>query len=275
MDIVTISVVFYKNKATDLNTILTSVYNYGSFKKNIILYIIDNSPTDELKTLCPDDRTVYIHNPSNPGFGAAHNIGIKKAIEIGSKYHFIINPDIFFERNVIEKMVNAMDKDAGIGMIMPQVLNLDGSIQNLPKLLPTPFSIILRKLKKPRAIYNQFINRYELRNVPNDKIYNVPILSGCFTLLNLEAIRMVGIYDDKFFMYFEDWDLSRRMHQHYKTLYYPKVSVYHGYDSGANKNFKLFIIFIKSAIHYFNKWGWFFDSERRKVNKAVLDQFNA
>lgn len=275
MDIITISVVFYKNKASDLNTILSSIYEYGSFKKNIKLYIIDNSPTDELKKLCPDDRTEYIHNPSNPGFGAAHNIGINKAIEIGSKYHFIVNPDISFEGNVIEKMVNAMDKDAGIGMIMPQVLNLDGSIQNLPKLLPTPFSIILRKFKKPRAIYNQFINRYELRNVPKDKIYNVPILSGCFTLLNLEAIRMVGIYDDNFFMYFEDWDLSRRMHQQYKTLYYPKVSVYHGYDSGANKNFKLFIIFIKSAIHYFNKWGWFFDSERRKVNKAVLDQFNA
>ena len=86
---------------------------------------------------------------------------------------------------------------------------------------------------------------------------------------------MVGIFDDKFFMYFEDWDLSRRMHLHYKTLYYPIVSVYHGYDSGANKNLKLFKIFIKSAIHYFNKWGWFFDSQRNKVNKAVLDQFNS
>ena len=275
MQKITFSVVLYKNKASDLNTLLSSINNCCYFKNNVKLYIIDNSPTDDLKTLCPDDRTEYIHNPSNPGFGAAHNIAIKKAFEIPSKYHFIVNPDILFERNVIETMVNAMDKDAGIGMMMPQVLNLDGSIQNLPKLLPTPFNIVLRKFKKPKAIYNQFINRYELRSVPNDKIYNAPILSGCFTLLNLEALRMVGIYDDKFFMYFEDWDLSRRMHQHYKTLYYPKVSVYHGYDSGANKNFKLFKIFIKSAIYYFNKWGWFFDIERRKVNKAVLDQFNA
>jgi GT2 family glycosyltransferase len=112
-----------------------------------------------------------------------------------------------------------------------------------------------------------------LRFVPIDLTYNAPVLSGCFTLLNLKAIQEVGLYDDKYFMYFEDWDLSRRMHKKYKTLYYPKVSVYHEYESGANKNARLFIIFIKSAVTYFNKWGWFFDKDRSEVNKATLAQF--
>ena len=85
--------------------------------------------------------------------------------------------------------------------------------------------------------------------------------------------KEVGVYDDRFFMYFEDWDLSRRMHQKYKTIYYPKVSVVHGYESGANKDKRLFKIFVKSAIYYFNKWGWFFDSERNKINKKTLQQF--
>ena len=75
-------------------------------------------------------------------------------------------------------------------------------------------------------------------------------------------------------MYFEDWDLSRRMHQYYKTVYFPKVSVYHEYESGANKNKKLFMIFIKSGIYYFNKWGWIFDKERIIINKKALNQFN-
>ena len=70
---------------------------------------------------------------------------------------------------------------------------------------------------------------------------------------NLKAIQEIGMYDDNYFMYFEDWDLSRRMHKKYKTIYYPLVSVYHGYESGANKSFKLFKIFIHSAITYFNK----------------------
>jgi GT2 family glycosyltransferase len=74
-------------------------------------------------------------------------------------------------------------------------------------------------------------------------------------------------------MYFEDWDLSRRMHKKYNTIYFPKVSIYHGYESGANKSISLFITFIKSAIRYFNKWGWFVDRERVAINKAALSQF--
>ena len=242
-----------------------------SFK--IKLFLVDNSPTDNLKLLATDSRIEYLHNPSNPGFGAAHNIAIKRAIDIGSMYHFIINPDVFFDSDVISKMVDAMEHDSGIGMMMPQVLNLDGSIQYLPKLLPSPFSILWRKIKRPQKQYSKFISQYELRSIPHDMTYNAPILSGCFTLLNLKAIQEVGMYDDNFFMYFEDWDLSRRMHKKYKTIYCPNESVYHGYESGANKNSRLLIIFIKSAITYFNKWGWFFDIERGKINKAALEQF--
>ena len=58
-----------------------------------------------------------------------------------------------------------------------------------------------------------------------------------------------------------------------ETIYFPKVSVVHGYESGANKSIKFFLIFVNSAITYFNKWGWFFDSERNKINKKTLSQF--
>ncbi|PKB17435.1 glycosyltransferase [Flavobacterium sp. 5] len=245
------------------------------FRENldIKLFLVDNSINDNLKKTCEDLRIHYIHNPSNPGFGGAHNIAIKKAIECGSDYHFIVNPDIYFEGNVISSMVAYMEEDITVGMMMPQILNLDGTVQNLPKLLPSPCSILMRKLKRPKLIYNTFINTYELRFVDKKMIYNTPILSGCFTLLNLKAIQEIGMYDDNYFMYFEDWDLSRRMHAKYKTIYYPEVSVYHGYESGANKNSRLFKVFINSAITYFNKWGWFFDSERRSINKKALAQF--
>lgn len=268
--IITASIVSYKN---DPKILQNSIDSFLNTTLDVKLYLIDNSPNDDLKTLVSDSRIEYIHNPTNPGFGAAHNIAIQKAIEFGSKFHFIVNPDIYFEDKVIQSMVSYAQKDLTIGMMMPQILNLDGSVQNLPKLLPNPFSILLRKIKKPTKAYQKFINQYELRNIPEKQIYNAPVLSGCFTLLNLEAIKKIGFYDDKFFMYFEDWDLSRRIHKHYKTIYFPLVSVYHGYDSGANKNRKLFEIFVNSAITYFNKWGWFFDSERKKINEEALKQF--
>lgn len=264
------SIVLYNTDSFELTKTINSIFCENL---NIKLFLIDNSSQDNLRVLEKDQRIEYIHNPSNPGFGAAHNIAIHKAIEENFNYHFIVNPDIYFEGAVISPMIEFMKNDSTIGMMMPQILNLDGTVQHLPKLLPAPISIVWRKLKKPKKAYEKFINRYELRDIPEKEIYNAPVLSGCFTLLNLEAIKNVGGYDDKFFMYFEDWDLSRRIHSQYKTIYFPRVSVYHGYESGANKSRKLFKIFVNSAMTYFNKWGWFFDSERKKINKEALQQF--
>ena len=263
------SIVVYNSDWDEVSRLLDCLV----ISKTVKIFIIDNSLTSVLQDLCLNRKIEYIHNPTNPGFGTAHNIAITKALEMGYSYHFVINPDIYFEGDIITPMIEYMDKDSSIGMLMPKILNLDGTVQNLPKLLPSPLSIILRKIKKPYTIHQKFIDKYELRKVPNELIYNTPILSGCFTLLNLNAIKEIGQYDDKYFMYFEDWDLSRRMHKSYKTIYYPNVSVYHGYESGANKNKKLLKIFISSAITYFNKWGWFFDKDRMKFNKKALNQF--
>jgi GT2 family glycosyltransferase len=216
----------------------------------------------------------YIFNPSNPGFGASHNIAFKRSIEMDFKYHFVVNPDIQFGSGVIESIVKEFETDISIGMIMPKILNTDGTIQYLPKLLPSPFSIFSRKIKIPKYFYNYFVNKYELRFVPVQYKYNAPILSGCFTAFSIDALKKVGLYDNKYFMYFEDWDLSRRMHNNFKTLYFPNVFVYHDYNSGANKSIKLLVIYLKSAIHYFNKWGWFFDKKRKIINSITLSQFN-
>jgi len=262
-------IVLYKNDELQLKKLLRS---FSNCELDVHIFLIDNSPTDKLKIFANKSNITYIYNPSNPGFGSAHNIAIKMAVKQGSEYHCIINPDIFFDEDVIGPMVNYMKHDDTIGMLMPQILNIDGSIQTLPKLLPSPFSILMRKLKWPPLFFKEFINIYELREVPSEQIYNSPVLSGCFTLLNLKVIEEIGMYDDQFFMYFEDWDLSRRIHRKFKTIYFPLVSVYHGYESGANKSFKLFIIFLKSTFKYFSKWGWFFDLERKKINSSALAQ---
>lgn len=269
---ITASIVLYKN---DPKILLKSIRCFLDSKvgDSSHLYLIDNSPTDELKDIIINPKVEYIFNPSNPGFGASHNIALVRAINENIDYHFIINPDVVFSEDVIVRMTDYMAVNLDIGMMMPQILNDDGTVQNLPKLLPSPMSVLMRKLKRPESYYAHFIDNYELRFVSKNQIYNAPVLSGCFTTLRLDAVREVGMYDDRFFMYFEDWDLSRRMHQKYKTVYFPDVSITHGYESGANKSKKLFKIFIQSAIHYFNKWGWFFDKDRNRINKKTLEQF--
>jgi GT2 family glycosyltransferase len=84
--------------------------------------------------------------------------------------------------------------------------------------------------------------------------------------LNVDALQEVGIFDDRYFMYAEDMDLSRRIHERYKTLYYPEVFVYHEYAKSSYLNLRLLFSHIVSIIRYFNKWGWFFDPLRKKFN---------
>ncbi|AIN73465.1 glycosyltransferase family 2 protein [Flavobacterium psychrophilum] len=262
------SIVLYDNSTEEITKAICCVL---STQQDVKLYLIDNSPTNRLNVLQNiDSRIVYVFNNANIGFGAAHNIALKESIKDQVQFHVIVNPDIYYTEDVISNMLNFAEKDENIGMMMPQVLNFDGTVQNLPKLLPSPFSVLFRKIKFPKKIYANFIDRYELRFVLKNTIYNPPILSGCFTLLNIDAVKKVGMYDDKFFMYFEDWDLSRRIHQEYKTIYFPLTSVYHGYESGANRSARLFKVYLKSAFMFFNKWGWFFDSERIKINRKVL-----
>lgn len=266
---VTASIVLYNTSEKQINSLLKS---FLLVTIDIVVYIIDNSPNENLKMYFTNTRYVYISRKNNPGFGSSHNHAIKLAIKNKSAYHFVINPDITFNDDILTKMVTYMHFNPKVGMLMPEILNLDGTVQFLPKLLPSPWSLIVRKIKLSNFIFKSYLRKYELRNIASKKIINVPVLSGCFTLIRAEVFCEVGLYDEKYFLYFEDWDFSRRVHKKYLTLFFPVVSVYHEYNSGANKDLELFIVFIKSAFVYFSKWGWFSDKERKDLNKNAISQ---
>jgi len=265
------SVVLYNHSFEEIRKLTRSLIG---FNKDLVIYLIDNSSENKLEKLQEMSPNIkYVHFPHNPGFGHAHNHAIKNAIENNYDFHFVINPDIDFIEDAITPMVHYMQNHTEVGMMMPKILNQDLTPQYLPKLLPSPYSVVLRKIKKPAFLYKKFISDYELRHISGNINYEAPILSGCFTLFRLEALKEIGLYDDNFFMYFEDWDISRRMNQKYKNIVYQDCAVIHHYESGANKNPKLFRIFLSSAYRYFNKWGWLIDKERGNKNQKTLAQF--
>ena len=267
--IISASIVTYNTPYEDIRNLIDSLTSSVLNK----LYIIDNTPINILENKLMHSKIVYMHNPSNPGFGASHNIALKKSCVEEYDYHFVINPDIYISPLVISRMVYRMEADKSIGMMMPKIEYPNGKIQYLPKLLPTPFTLLGRKFKWPKCFYNKLVNKYELRFVDEKMTYSCPIISGCFSLIRLSVVKEIGYYDNSYFMYFEDWDFSRRMHLKFKTIYCPEFCVIHRYYSGANKSVKLFFVFIISAIKYFTKWGWWFDIDRRRINNDVLKQF--
>ncbi len=261
-----ISIVLYNNKEKQIQNLLDC---FCSTTLSYKIYLVDNSPTDELKILATGNNVEYIFNDKNIGYGSAHNIALRKVID-QNKYHLILNPDVTFRNGVLEEIYKYMELNNDVGQLIPKVLYPDGSLQYVCKLIPAPFNLISRLL--PGNLLKNYNEKFELRFSGYNKIMDVPYLSGCFMFLRCSALKEVGIFDEQFFMYPEDIDLTRRMHKKYKTVFYPYVEIFHEHAKSSFKNMRMFGIHITNMVKYFNKWGWFFDNERKRVNKVVLQQ---
>jgi GT2 family glycosyltransferase len=261
------SLVLYKNNSEQYTKAIKSFLNGCDG----VLIIVDNSPLALNNDIFMHERIRYHHSDTNVGFGAAHNKAVA-AIDELSKFHLILNPDIIFAKEVIPHLVAVMQSKPEIGVIMPRINYPDGSLQRLCKLLPTPVDLILRRFIPIKSLQNRINYRYELHDLPQDKLIDVPSLSGCFLMVRTNLFRNIGGFDEQFFMYLEDVDLVRRIGDVARVVYYPLVNITHEYARGSYRNIKLLSYHMKSALRYFTKWGWWLDLERENRNFAIIEE---
>ena len=263
---ITASVVLYNTNKDQLKTLINS-YNPSMNRK---LFIIDNGKKENnYKELLKNEYISYIHNDKNSGYGAGHNVGIKAAILHKSNYHIVLNPDLKFEPEVIDKLVDYADAHSDVVYILPKVVYPNGELQYLCKLLPTPADLLFRRFFPNVGVVKKLNNRYVLKNTGYNRIMNPPCLSGCFMFLRTKALADHRLFfDERFFMYCEDFDYMRRLHRIGKTIYYPYVKIIHDHGMESYKNFHMLIIHIISACKYFNKYGWIIDKERKEINNS-------
>lgn len=235
-----------------------------------ILLVLDNSPLPLQHSLFAHERVKYVFNDENLGFGRAHNRAIALLPDT-SRLHLLLNPDVHFAADVLQKLAGFMQEDAATGAVMPRISYPDGSPQLLAKLLPTPVDLILRRFIPSTRIRQRINTRYELHALPQLEPVEVPSLSGCFLLVRTDLLKDVGGFDERYFMYMEDVDLVRRIADRAKTVYMPSISVTHEYAKGSYVNKKLLGYHLKSALQYFSKWGWWFDKVRAERNHKVLN----
>ncbi len=260
------SIVAYNTAPGDLQRVASCFY---SARLRSRMIVIDNSPNNQLAEVCKSLNVDYHFTGRNIGFGAAHNIALR-AIQGASKYHVVMNPDISFDSDVLPALFEFCEANSAVGLAMPKILYPDGSLQHLCKRLPTPFDIAARRLF-PSALKSMFrrrLDEFELRQFDMGRCLSVPFLSGCFMFLRVSVLEQVGYFDPRFFMYFEDADFTRRMRQHYDTVYVPTVSVIHEHGRGTYKSWRLFLHSLESAVRYFNKWGWIYDPGRKLANQT-------
>ena len=261
-----LSIVLYKTDPLILescaNCILRSTVNAD-------VTIIDNSPDDRIKTKVIDFGFDYINLKNNPGYGFGHNVAIRRSIDKGLDYHLVLNADVIFQEDIIEKIKNFMDANAKTALTMPKILNPDGTIQRLCKLVPTPADLFVRRFL-PNFLAKGMRSKFELWSSGYNKTMFVPYLSGCFMFLRCSALKEVGIFDERFFMYPEDIDLTRRLAEKFDTVFYPYTSVTHEHGAASYKSFRMLVIHIYNLFKYFNKWGWFIDEGRSRLNQRTL-----
>lgn len=260
----TCSIVRYESPLSEIDAVI-DVLKQSALR--IHLTVVDNSgvPTDSDRW--PADLVSYWFAGANLGYGKGHNLAIEA--EAGkAPFHLIMNADCRFAPETLSKLYDFMRANPDIGLVMPKILNRDGSVQHLCKLLPTPMDLIVRRFL-PRHFRERRAERYELRFTGYDRQMDVPCLSGCFMFVRSEPLSHVGGFDDRFFLYMEDFDLCRRIGQCSRTVFNPDVSVTHDYAAGSYRIGRLMMLHIRSAIQYFNKWGWI-DFDRSRINSTTL-----
>lgn len=264
---ITASVVTHHTNLKDINRLIDCATNSCIDH----LFIIDNSTNDSLRNVVTNKDNIYITYiySLNLGYGAGHNIAIQKALEENATYHIILNPDIYWHTPVIEELAQYIGTHPEVGLIMPKVLYPNGELQHLCKLLPTPFDLLIRRFL-PKGWMKKRQARFELHASGYDQEMNVPYLSGCFMFIRVEALKQVGLFDERFFMYGEDIDLSRRIHNAYKTIYYPYVSIIHKHERASYKNYKMLFVHMCNIARYFKWEGYLILKDTRLINSHYM-----
>jgi GT2 family glycosyltransferase len=255
-----VSIVLYKAAIPEIAPLLTALQNQGAAK----IFVVDNSPPgfagkNDLREF---PAVTYEATGRNLGYGRAHNIAIRRSAGV-YKYHLICNPDIALSEGVIGGMIAYMDQNPDVGLCMPKLVGTDGQMQYCCRRSPVVLDY-LSQIVLPGSWGNRRRQLLEMRSCDYDKEMEVECLSGCFMLFRSDVLLRLGGFDERFFLYFEDFDLSVRSQSLARNVYIPFTHVVHGRQSQHKKSWRLKLVFASSAFRYFSKWGWFSRDGRAK-----------
>jgi len=247
----TICIVTYNNQEK-IGPVVQGIAANISGRFSYKLFVVDNCSTDNTVQVVADLNAgaEIICNPNNVGFGRAHNQVIANT---PAQYHFIINPDIFVHGNVFERMFDFLEQHPDVGLATAGVRYPDGSIQHHGKRNPKFIDLSIR-LFAPKH-FNKRQTRYTMSDRDFSQVFDVEVASGCFLCGRTSLLREIGGFDPRFFLYFEDADLSRKAKKRTRVVHFPADDVMHEWNRHSRKRFKIKMVMIISAFKYLFKWS--------------------
>ena len=197
------------------------------------------------------------NNQRNLGFAVGHNQATQGLV---SDLHLILNPDAFLEEDAIYRGIMLMYSQPSIAMLGPRGVTNQGLPAFLAKRYPSVLVLLIRGLnwRRLNEIFTEALSSYEYRDLPDNKESNVVLLSGCCLLVRTDTLKKVRGFDERFFLYFEDFDLSLRVAGHGRVVNAPSMVVTHLGGNTSKKGLKSIAYFIVSGVKFFFKHGWKF-----------------
>lgn len=248
--VVTGCIVTHNNMRTIKDT-LNTIFEYTKdidFK----LYVVDNLSTDGTPDFIKKNypQVCLIEPMTNNGFGAGHNVVLDK---INSDYHLVINPDIVLKNNAIKDITDFMEKNEDVGLVSPKICFPDGKEQILGKRNPRLKYLFASRFRKEDGA-GELLKEYAMLDKDLSVVTDIENASGCFMAFRTDLFKKIGGFDKRYFMYFEDADISREAKKIKRVVYFPGAVVYHVWGRDSKTNYKLLMIHISSMLKYFLKW---------------------
>jgi GT2 family glycosyltransferase len=230
------------------------------------LLVVDNStdPTHQVRVrnlIVTDaeqkfDSVDFWHTGSNIGYGAAHNQALSRT---DSDYHLVMNPDVEMADDALLIGTRYLTDHRDVAMISPGASNAAGQTQYLCKRYPSVLVFALRAFAPQfmREWFRNYLLSYEMREHRGERdIADVPLVSGCCMYARTGALRQVSGFSDHFFMYFEDFDLSLRLHSVGRLVFLPQMHIVHHGGYSARKGWRHITMFTHSGWKFFQRHGW-------------------
>jgi len=260
---------FNKNEESKAPTITISIVSYNSlnFLRECLDSILKDPPALEYEIIVVDnascDGTVefvrknypeitLISNSRNIGFAAANNRAIEKS---NSKYILLMNSDCRVYKKSLDNLVEFMEKNPGVGITGPKIVNSDGTIQLSCRRFPSLLNAAAHTILADIFPHNPFSKKYKLADICRDNTFKVDWVSGSCMIIRKKSLEDTGVLDEKYFMYVEDLDICYRMWQkNWEVYYYPKALImHHVAGSSSGKKIKSSFRMQKSVFYFFWK----------------------
>jgi N-acetylglucosaminyl-diphospho-decaprenol L-rhamnosyltransferase len=220
-----VSIIFVSYNTAEMTQKAIELVNNSQHNLTTEIFVVDNASRDDSAELVakhfPDVH--LIRNQLNVGFGRANNQVLPF---YKGRYVLLLNTDAFVETDTIQKTFDFMEQNSDVGILGVKLLGRDGVLQPSCRYFPTPFNIFLNRT----GLFKLFPNVQLVDNMAWDHnaVRDCDWVPGCYYLVRREVIDQVGLFDPRYFLYYEEVDHCYATKQAgWKVTYYPEAPVVH------------------------------------------------